>query len=165
MAALDWTFLLVNAPCQNKVRSQNPLRVGLQNGDTMDSTHTHTLSLDIPELRETVSIAHVFPGMENQSFLSVGKLCNEGYYVIFRIDAVTIYCAARKSILKGSRDLNTGLWRTNLLNKKLQHAVSVTNNVYELRNTGALVKYFHKAMFSPTEYALMQAVKNVHLIT
>jgi hypothetical protein len=37
--------------------------------------------------------------------------------------------------------------------------------VYELRNTGALVNYLHKAMFSPTKSALLQAVKNGHLIT
>jgi hypothetical protein len=37
--------------------------------------------------------------------------------------------------------------------------------VYELRNTGALVHYLHKALFSPTKYALLQAVKNGHLIT
>jgi hypothetical protein len=37
--------------------------------------------------------------------------------------------------------------------------------VYELRNTGALVHYLHKALFSPAKSALLQAVKNGHLIT
>jgi hypothetical protein len=37
--------------------------------------------------------------------------------------------------------------------------------VYELRNTGALVKYLHKAMFSPTKAALLKAVKQGHLAT
>jgi hypothetical protein len=36
--------------------------------------------------------------------------------------------------------------------------------VYQLRNTGALVNYLHKALFSPTKSALLQAVKNGHLI-
>jgi hypothetical protein len=36
--------------------------------------------------------------------------------------------------------------------------------VYELRNTGALVHYLQKALFSPTKSALLQAVKNGHLI-
>jgi hypothetical protein len=80
----------------------------------MDSTHT--ASLDIPEMSKTASIAHFFPGMENYYLLSVGQLCNEGYYVIFRIDVVTIYSAAGKSILKGSRDFNTRLLRINLKN-------------------------------------------------
>jgi hypothetical protein len=41
----------------------------------------------------------------------------------------------------------------------------VANNVYELRNTGALVNYLHKSLFSPTKSALLQAVKNGHLVT
>jgi hypothetical protein len=41
----------------------------------------------------------------------------------------------------------------------------VANKVYELLNTGALFNYLHKAMFSPTKSAILQAVKNGHLIT
>jgi hypothetical protein len=37
--------------------------------------------------------------------------------------------------------------------------------MYELRNTGALVHYLHKALFSPTKAAILQAVKDGHLIT
>jgi Flp pilus assembly protein TadG len=37
--------------------------------------------------------------------------------------------------------------------------------VDELSNTGALVNYLHKAMFSTTKSALLQAVKNGHLLT
>jgi hypothetical protein len=37
--------------------------------------------------------------------------------------------------------------------------------VYELRNAGALVHYLHKALFSPTKSAMLQAVKDGHLIT
>jgi hypothetical protein len=37
--------------------------------------------------------------------------------------------------------------------------------MYELRNTGALVHYLHKALFSPMKSALLQAVRNGHLIT
>jgi hypothetical protein len=36
-----------------------------------------------------------------------------------------------------------------------QHSEGVANNVYELRNTGALVNYLHKAMFKPKKYALL----------
>jgi hypothetical protein len=39
------------------------------------------------------------------------------------------------------------------------------NNVYELSNTGALVHYLHKALFSPTKSAMLQAIKDGHLIT
>jgi hypothetical protein len=103
--------------------------------------------------------------MVNHSLLSVGHICNVGYYVTFRIDAVTIYSSDGKSILKGKRDLNTGLWRIKLRYEKPQHAISVANNIYELRNTVALVNYLHKAMFSPTKSTILKAVKNGHLIT
>jgi hypothetical protein len=57
-----------------------------------------------------------------------------------------------------------GLWRFNLRKEHQQHPYEVANNVYELRNTGALVNYLHKAMFSPTKSALFQVVKNSHRI-
>jgi hypothetical protein len=38
-------FLLVNVPCLNKVKSQNPLTVLLPTGATMESTHTVALSM------------------------------------------------------------------------------------------------------------------------
>jgi hypothetical protein len=135
----------------------------LPNDDTMDSTHT--ASLDIPELSQAPSIAHVFPGMENHSLLSVGQLCNEGYYVTFRIDGVALYNSPEKAILKGQRGFNTGLWRINRRHEKPQHTISMANNVYELNKTGALVNYLHIVMFSPTKSALLQAVKNGHLTT
>jgi hypothetical protein len=113
----------------------------------MDSIHT--TFLDIPELSKAASISHVSPGIVNHSLLSVGQLCNEVYYVTFRIDAVTIYSAAGKSILKGSRHLNTGLWCINLWHEKPQHTVYAANKVYDLRNIGSLVNCLHKDIFSP----------------
>jgi hypothetical protein len=91
---------------------------------------THTASLDIPELDKAASMAHIFSGMVNHSLLSVGQLCNEGYSVTFRIDAVTIYNSQEVQILKGARDLNTGLWRINLRKEHQQHPHEVANNVY-----------------------------------
>jgi hypothetical protein len=61
--------------------------------------------------------------------------------------------------------LDTGLWRINLRKDYQQVHQPVSNKIYELRNTGALVHYLHKALFSPTKSALLQAVKNGHLVT
>jgi hypothetical protein len=55
--------------------------------------------------------------------------------------------------------MDTGLWRINLRKEYQQHPHEVANNVYELRNTGGLLNYLHKAMFSPTKSDLLQAVK------
>jgi hypothetical protein len=96
---------------EQNFKPQNPLTVRLPNGATMESTHTS--SLKIPELNKSASMAHIFPGMANHSLLLLGKLCNEGYSVTFRI-VVAIYNSQEAQILKGARDLNTGLWRTNL---------------------------------------------------
>jgi hypothetical protein len=122
-------FLLVNAPCLNKVKSQTPLMVRLPNGATMESSHT--TALNIPELNAAASIEHVFAGMANHSLLSVGQLCNEGYIVTFRNTLVTICDPKECQIISGARDLDTGLWRINLRkdNQQVQH--SVANNVYE----------------------------------
>jgi hypothetical protein len=90
----------------------------MPNGATMDSTHT--ASLDIPELSATAAVAYVFPSMANNSLLSVGQLCNEGYSVTFTIENITIFNKIGKEILKEIRDLDTGLWRTNL-RKEIHH--------------------------------------------
>jgi hypothetical protein len=156
-------FLLIDAPCRNKIKVKNPLRVRLPNGETMDSTNTS--SLDIPEISEAASVEHFPPYMANNSLLSVGQLCNDGYYVTFRIDDIKIYNLAGKSILKGQRDLGTGLWRINLRSNTHQLKIAEANNVYELRNTGMLVNYLYTAMFSPTKSALLQAVKKGHPTT
>jgi hypothetical protein len=126
---------------------------------------SHTAELNIPELSAAASKAHFFPGMANHSLLSVGQLCNEGYIVTFRNTSVTICDPQEFQILSGARDLDTGLWYINLRKDNQQLNQSVANNVYELRNTGALVHYLHKALFIPTKSALLQSVKNGHLVT
>jgi hypothetical protein len=156
-------FLLVNAPCLNKVKSQTPLTVGLPNGATIESSRT--AELHIPELSAAASASHVFPGMASHSLLSVGQLCNEGYIVTFRNALITICNSQKFQILRGARDLDTGLWRINLRKDDQQVQQPVANNVYEYRNTGALVHYLHKSLLSATKSALLQAVKNGHLVT
>jgi hypothetical protein len=67
--------------------------------------------------------------------------------------------------LKGARDFYTGLWRINLRKEHQQHPQEVANKVYELSNTGELVNYLQKSMFSPAKSAFLQTVKKGHLIT
>jgi hypothetical protein len=146
-------FLLVNAPCLNKVKSQTPLTVRLPNGATMESSHT--AELNIPQLNAAAYIAHVLPGISNHYLLSVGQLCNEGYIVTFKNISLTVCNSQKFKILSGPRDLDTVFWHINLKQDNQHIHQPVANNVYELRNTGALVHYFHKALFSPTKSALL----------
>jgi hypothetical protein len=106
-----------------------------------------------------------FPGMANHSLLSVGQLCDEGYTVSFKQASVTICNFEKAPILSGPRNLHTGLWRINLKQTNNHIPEPIANNVYELRNTGALVHYLHKELFSPTKSAMLRAVKDGHLIT
>jgi hypothetical protein len=126
---------------------------------------SHTADLDIPRFNAAASKAHVFPGMAHHSLLSVGQLCDEGYIVTFKQDTVTICNSESSKLLSGPRDVTTGLWRINLKQTNKHIPYPIANNVYELRNTGALVHYLHKALFSPTKSAMLQAVKDGHLIT
>jgi hypothetical protein len=114
--------------------------------------------------------------MENNSRLSVGQLCDEGYSVLFNTNGVKILNKKQKIIMKGSRDHDTGLWRINLLQTNPSCTISqppsqppyqphAVNNVYALRNSGALVNYLHKAMFSCTKSDLVHAIKKGHLTT
>jgi hypothetical protein len=126
---------------------------------------SHTADLDIPELNATASKSHVFLGMANHSLLSVGQLCNKGYIVTFKQASVAICDSKNSQILNSPRDLNTGLWRINLKQPNNHIPEPIANNVYELRDTGDLVHNLHKALFSPTKSAMLQAVKDGHLIT
>jgi hypothetical protein len=137
--------------------------VRLPNGATMDSSHT--ADLDIPELSAAASKAHVFPGMAHHSLLSVGQVCNEGYIVTFRQNTVTICNSESSELLNGPQDETTGVWRINLKHTKKHKPDPIANNVYELLNTGSLIHYLHKALFSLTKAAMLQAVKDGHLIT
>jgi hypothetical protein len=133
---------------------------------------THTATLYIPQLSRVAKAAHVFPAMENNSLLSVGQLCDEGYSFLFNTNKVKILNEKQEIIMNGSRDHATGLWRINLLQTNPTCDVSeppyqphTVNNVYALCNSGALVNYLHKAMFSCTKSALVHAIKKGHLTT
>jgi hypothetical protein len=130
---------------------------------TMESSHT--ADLDIPELNAAASKAHVFPGMAHHALLSVGQLCDEGYIFTFRRDTVTICNSESSELFSGPRDDTTSIWRINLKHTNKHKPDPIANIVYELRNTGALIHYLHKALFSPTKAAMLQAVKDGHLIT
>jgi hypothetical protein len=137
--------------------------VRLPSGATMESSHT--ADLDIPELNDAASKAHVFPGMAHHSLLSAGQLCDEGYIVTFWQDTVTICNSDNAKLLSGPRDDTTGLWHINLKQTFKHKPDPIANKVYELCNTVSLVHYLHKALFSPTKAAMLQAVKDGHLIS
>jgi hypothetical protein len=88
--------------------------------------------LDIPELSEAASAAHVFPDMANHDLLSVCQMSNEEYVITFWIDGVTINNSAGKAILEWQRDLDRGLWRINLRPDKPWPTIDASNNVNDI---------------------------------
>jgi hypothetical protein len=86
--------------------------------------------------------------MANHSFFSVGQLRDEGYIVTFKQASATMCDSQKSQILNGPRDLDTGLWRINLKCTNNHIPEPIANTVYELRNTGALVHYLHKALIN-----------------
>jgi hypothetical protein len=68
-------------------------------------------------------------------------------------------------MLSDPRDETTGLWRINLKHTNKHKPDPIANDVYKLRNTGALIHYLHKSLFSLTKAAMLQVVKDGHLIT
>jgi hypothetical protein len=149
--------MLEQSPISNSLDGAPP------NITTMESSHT--ADLDIPELNSSASKAYTSPGMANHSLLSVGQLCDEGYIVTFKQDTVTICDSANSQIFSGPRDLNSGLWRINLKQTDNHIPQPIAKSLFELCNIGSLFHYLHKAFFSPTKYAMLQAVKDGHLIT
>jgi hypothetical protein len=107
--------------------------------------YSRTADLDIPELNAAASEAHVFPGMAHHSLLSFGQLCDEGYMVTFKQDTVTICNSESSKLLSGPRYVTTGLWQIKLKQTNKHITDPIENTVYELRNTGALIHYLHKA--------------------
>jgi hypothetical protein len=133
---------------------------------------THTATLDIPQLSRVSKAVHVFPAMENNSLLSVVKLCDKGYSVLFNTNGVKILDDKQTIIMNGPRDHATGLWRINLSQQNPICTISQApsqhhsvNNVYALRNKGALVNYIHTSMSSCKKAAFVHAIKKGHLST
>jgi hypothetical protein len=94
----------------------------------MESSHTD--ESDIPELNAAASKSHVFPGMDNQSLLLVGQLCDEGYIVTFKHASVTVCNSQKSHIMNGPWDLATGLWPISLKQDDTHIPEPIKNNVY-----------------------------------
>jgi hypothetical protein len=145
------------------MKYRTPLMVRLPNRETMESSHT--ANFDIPQSNAAASKAHVFPGIANHYLLSVGQLCDKCYIITFKQASVTICNSDKSPILSDPRDLKTGLWHINLKQTNDHIPKAIASNLYELHSIGALNHYLHKALFSPTKSAMLQAVKDCHLIT
>jgi hypothetical protein len=103
------------APCTSNQAAHIPLSVNMPNGMSIQSSHTCDLLLtDLPPQARKV---HVFPGLVDNSLISVGQLCDNECDVIFNKDTVSGMNNGN-CVMLGARDPQSGLWRVNLENAK-----------------------------------------------
>jgi hypothetical protein len=99
--------------------------------------------------------------MVNNALISVGRLCNDGYYVAFKLDNITIVNTKGNAILKGQqRDAITGFWCINLHSEIPKPQSSEANNVYELRHTGAFSELLAQGLFQSNQISITQGCHN-----
>ena len=68
--------LVEDAPVVNKKLAVKPIQILLPNGKTIVSTHTG--NLDIPWLPDSMTEAHIVPGLSHSSLISTRKFCDAG---------------------------------------------------------------------------------------
>jgi hypothetical protein len=157
-------FLLANAKCLNNISTATPLAVRLPNGDTIASTHTAMLNM--PSLPHAARQAHILPGLDQHSLLSVVQMCDSGCSVTFTATEV-IFANGESTILTGLRDKDSSLWRAPLepnipLEIGREHSA---HNVYEQKSIQATITYLHACCFSPVTDTWLKAIQNGHFAT
>jgi hypothetical protein len=135
-------FLITNNHIKYKSIAETPLKVHLQNGPGIASTHTATF--DILSLPMTSRQAHVLPGLDQHSLLSVGKMCDSGCAFTFTSNTVTAKHGVA-TILVGTRGLDYGLWRVTLHQPPPCHAgpQHADHNIYEQKSVQDTILYLH----------------------
>ena len=153
-------FLRNDAPCDNKIPTTNGIRVGIPDGTSMRSSHTANLNLDhIPLVFPPAALrATVFPALKQQSLLSLGQFCDNGFITI--LTKTNAYLIKHdNSIIKdattiGVRNSTNGLWDVNLTQNPTKIAnfaqEQVCNSAYHMTTIKDLIMYLHRACFSPT---------------
>jgi hypothetical protein len=134
-------LLIANAHCKNRVPTQTPLEVNLTNDATIASTHTATL--DLPSFPNSARQAHILPGLDQHSLLSVVQMCDSGCAVTFTANKVTVTHGST-IILTGQRDKESGLWRaplgnTNSAQAAPEHSI---HNLYAQKSIKDTITFF-----------------------
>ena len=101
------SFFLSAASVHDKEVATTPLSITLPDGSIIYSSHTTNIAL--PQLPPMAQLAHIMPGLSSHNLVSVVKLCNAGCKVVM----LDISCEVQyrgKTVIKCSKDVNTGLW-------------------------------------------------------
>eukprot|EP00956_Cyclotella_meneghiniana_P014140 scaffold21040_cov41-Cyclotella_meneghiniana.AAC.5 len=165
-------FIVKGADVINQHPTNNPLRINLPDGTYI--TSTHTCNLNIPWLPNSMTEAHIVPGLTHDSLVATKKFCDAGCKVIFDADECHIHYKDRV-VLTGSRDKKTGLWIVPInpivpnkdtigpLDLAIAPQQHIAANVYTLPYKQQQLKYMHQAFFSPPVHTLIKAINNGQL--
>jgi hypothetical protein len=83
------TVLVEGAPVVNLQITEMSITSTLPNGRTIQSTHTR--NLDIPWLPDTMTEAHIVPGLAHSSMIATRKICAAGCKVTFDQQECKVY--------------------------------------------------------------------------
>jgi len=136
----------------------NPITVTLPNGASL--TSTEICNLPISNMEDKATTGHVIPGL-HKSLLSIGKMCDANYTVVFTNKNVTnckssLQIPENEILLTGKRDETNGLYTTNL-NKRGSHWANKLDHVHNA-TTRNVVTFLHLAAFSPAISSLTNAI-------
>ena len=135
------------APVANLKIAEKPITITLPNGRTIQSTHTR--NLDIPWLPDTMTEAHMIPGLAHSSLISTRKFCAAGCKVTFDQQECRVYHKSQL-VFVGERDEETtGNWlaHLDLHMTPNQSATHVVQNVYTLPYKQNQLKFMHQTFF------------------
>ena len=158
--------------CTDVQPTPNGICVGQLDASQMRSSHT--CLLPIPQLSHAAHKAHILPAMNNQSLISVGQICDDG----FRVNSNEQFFFIRKGelLLTGCRERNTGLYfldftathRTTSSSHQTSQALATfpepdifsAQSVHEMTTQKYLIQYLHRAAFSPVPSTWIAAIDN-----
>jgi len=165
-------FIIKGATVRNKHPTFNPLKIKLPDGSVIKSSHT--CNLDIPWLPNSVTEAHIVPGLAHSSLVATKKFCDAGCKIIFDLNGCKIIYKVNV-VLTGTRDPSSGLWKvpinptstaTTLNHRNLSNGTKgqqYAANLYTLPYKQQQLKYIHQSFFSPPPHTLIKAINNGQL--
>jgi hypothetical protein len=137
-----------------------PLTVQVANNQTMQSTHTATLTL--PGLPPAATQAHIFPHMD-KSLVAAGPLCDAGCTIFLHQHGGTIQGPNMAPIIVERQ--HNGLWTIASPNPTITPGATANAAIHPSNhNTPAdLVAFYHAALWSPTLATLKAAMQKQYL--
>ena len=141
----------------------------LPNNVTIQSTHSGTLPFGI-KLSHTTANALVFPGLSNESLLSIGQVCDDCCVAIFTKNRVYVV-KDNDLIMHGQQNHTDDLWNIQLPahQRNIVQASpksSCLNYIITKDKTKTdLARYLHGTAFSPRISTFSKAIRNGNFVT